>query len=359
MEKSFKQRVIEFWAAFEKEEANLRSLMDSKADAQTLVGTMNRVLNIAFNDPYFQMGINDEGKYELILTPEGDRARLFQLHYCVQNAPAKLLEKWNFYSSKPGDAKDHNSMEMYGISLKAEDMKLYYEADTERSKVNIQVYCPKLMELEENERYNMFFIFLDQYIGELYTMEYIGYIDFVEAEQVLPEVSIADFKDLIDKIVKENEWATLDNPYELFSGYQLEPTEEDGWQLREDVYIGMTSCIPVINKFLQHDSSLSEEFEADGVVFGFLFYENINVPQERMVPQRSEIEDKIMAIAEPQGIAFSIGGATGFHFSYMDFIIYDYDAFMEIAKEVFASYDFEEVGFSKFIFGDEPVWIGE
>jgi len=357
MKTTFRQRVTELWLKFEKEEANLRNLMESKANPQTLVKTMNSILNIAFTNPYFQMGKNEEGKYELILTPEGDRARLFQLHYCVQMVPAKLKEKWNFYSSKPGDAKGHNRMEMYDVSLSGEDMKIYYEVDNERSKVNMQVYCPKLMELEENQRYNMFFIFLDQFIGELYTMEYIGYIDFVDTELDLPQIVAPEFKSLIETIVEENKWTTLDNPYELFMGYQLEPKEEDGWQLREDVYIGMTSCALVINKFLQADRSLYDEFEQDGVVFGFLFYENVNVPQERMVPQRSEIEDKIMAIAGPKGIAYSIGGATGFHFSYMDFIIYDYDAFIEIAKGILSSYDFEETGFSKFISGEEPLWF--
>lgn len=357
MKKNFRQRVIDFWKEFEKEEAGLRKIMDEKTDPQTLVKTMNSVLLFAFDDPYFQMGINDEGKYELILTPEGNRARLLQIHYCVERAPESLKEKWNFYSTKPAHMKDTETLQMYDLTITPQDVTPYYEIDEERRKINIQIYSPKLMTLENDNRYNMLFILLDQAIGELYTMEYIGYIDFVEEKQNLPNVGLVEFKGVIDRTIKDKGWSTLDNPVELYSGYRLEPNEKEGWKIREDAYIGVTSCIPIVNKFLQHDNSLFDSFEENGIIFGFLFYENINVPQDRMVPQRAEIEDKIIALTEQQGIAQSIGGATGSHFSYMDFIIYDYDAFIRIAKEVMSGYKFEETGFSKFIFGDDPMWF--
>lgn len=57
----------------------------------------------------------------------------------------------------------------------------------------------------------------------------------------------------------------------------------------------------------------------------------------------------------PYGIANSLGGATGFHFSYIDFIIYDYEAFINIAKEILTGYDFEEKGYSDFKRDIEPV----
>jgi len=355
--KPFKKRVFDFWDAFVKEEPEIRSMIDNRADANSLVSFVGNILNIAFTDPYFQLGKSDDNKYELILTPEGDRARLLQLHYCVSLAPKSLKSIWNFYSSKPAKSKPGNSLQMYGESIVSEDVSIYYEKDKDRSKINIKVFSPKLMELEESKRYNMFFIFLDQFIGELYTMEYVGYIDFVEEPQNLQETNVAEFKRVIDRIIEENNWNKADDPLDMFMGYHLEPNENEGWQLGEDIYIGMTSCPLIINKFLQRDDSIFNSFKKDGVIFGYLFYENINVPQEKMISQRSEIEDRIREITEPQMIAFSIGSATGFHFSYIDFIIYDYEAFIKIAKEILLAYDFEEVGYSDFIFGKEPHWF--
>ncbi|NDW17856.1 hypothetical protein D0T53_02855 [Dysgonomonas sp. 216] len=357
MTKTFKERVSEFWKAFEKEEAEVRSLIDNKAEANTMVNFVNSILNIAFEDPFFEMGVNDEGKYELILTPEGDRARLLELHYWHQMAPESLSEKWNFYSTKPGHPNSNFGIQMYDISLSKDDVVIYYEIDEERPKINLQVYSPKLMELDEDQRFNMFFIFLDQFIGELYTMEYIGYIDFTDEELNGNVVSLSDFKNLIVKIADEKEWPKYENPYDVYSSYKMKPTEKKEWSLREDVMIGYTACIPMLNAFFNGDNDFFNKFKADGVDFGFIYYENINVPQKEMVPFRSEIEDKIMAIAEERHIANSLGGATGFHFSYIDFIIFDKDAFIDVVKNVLSEYNLEETGFCSFAPEDAPVWF--
>lgn len=50
--------------------------------------------DLALNSPSFELGSNGE-KYELTLTPEGDRAKLFPLVYFPRRAPAAVLEHWN------------------------------------------------------------------------------------------------------------------------------------------------------------------------------------------------------------------------------------------------------------------------
>ena len=40
------------------------------------------------------MGFNGE-KHELILTPEGDKVKLFELVYFQKHAPKEVLEHWN------------------------------------------------------------------------------------------------------------------------------------------------------------------------------------------------------------------------------------------------------------------------
>jgi len=357
MSKPFKERVQKFWEAFSKEEAEVRMMMDNKVDGNILIKFVSNILNLAFEDPFFEMGINDEGKYELIMSPSGNRAILLELHYWLQRAPENLWEKWNFYSAKPGHPDSDFSMEMYDISISKEDVTIFYEVDEERPKINIEIYSPKLMELEENDRYNMFFIFLDQFIGELYTMEYIGYIDFVETQQLKNTVSLSHLKELIKNTIENKEWSRNDNPYESYTAYQREATEEENWSLREDIYIGYTASTAILNSFYRKEDDLFNDFEQNGVILGYLFYENINVPQKEIVSVRAEIEDKILAITEPHGIANSMGGATGFHFSYIDFIIFDYDAFLKIAKEVLSVYKFEEIGFAYYVSGSEPIWF--
>ncbi len=117
MPNSFKSRVSKFWESFSEEEGQIREMMDNKVEGETLLNFVDSILQIAFTKIYFEMGINNEGKYELILTPEGDRVRLMQLHYWLQYAPQHLWEKWNFYSTKPPHGKPGSTITMYDIRL--------------------------------------------------------------------------------------------------------------------------------------------------------------------------------------------------------------------------------------------------
>lgn len=355
MSKSFRQRVAKFWEDFTEEEKEVRQMMDDKVEGETLLKFVDNILSIAFTTVYFEMGINKEGKYELILTPEGDRAKLLQLHYWLKMAPEHLWEKWNFYSSKPGAGQSDFGLSMFDVSVDKNDVAIRYTIDDEQQKLDIQVYAPKLMELEENKRYSMLFILFDQFIGEINTMQYVGYIDFVEEMPEGDVVQIDGFKDVIENTISEQQWMEVIDPTQVYTGYRLEPADKEDWKLREDIFIGTTSCVPVINSFMNGDDEFFERFEEDGLTYGYLFYENENVSQDQMVPFRSEIEDKIIDMASPQGIADSLGGATGFHFSYIDFIIYDMEAFLKIAKETLYGYNLEEAGFCSFKPECQPV----
>ncbi|MBK5721232.1 hypothetical protein JGH11_10155 [Dysgonomonas sp. Marseille-P4677] len=357
MQESFKNRVSKFWKSFLEEEYQIREMMDNNADGQTLISFVDNILQIAFSKVYFEMGKNSEGKYELILTPEGDRCRLMQIYYWNQYAPQSLSETWNFYSTKPAHADPDSTMEMYGTKIDKSDIVIYPETDNQRSKINIEVYSPKLMQLEEKQRYSMFFIYLDQFISELYTMEYVGYINFIESQKEKGSTNITDLKTIIDKRIEENSWPKFENPTQIYSGYRIEPSQEKEWTLREDVFSGYTSCTALINDYYQGHRNHFDEAKENGVIFGFLFFENINIPREEVVNFRSEIEDKIISEINYNGIANSLGGATGFHFSYIDLIIYDFEAFIPIAKNILSFYNFEEVGFSYFAADIKPIFF--
>ena len=355
MQNSFRNRVAKFWSSFSEEESQIREMMNNKVEGETLLNFVDSILQIAFHKIYFEMGINNEGKYELILTPEGDRSRLMQLHYWLQHAPQELWKKWNFYSSKPAHAKTGSTLVMYDIEIGENDIAIYPKIDNERPKVNLEIYSSKLMALDEDQRYSMLFIYLDQFIGELYTMEYIGSIVFVNENSKKPAVKITELKSFINKTIEENSWPEFDNPTEIYTGYRIEPKENSDWTLREDIFSGYTSCSSILNDFYGKKTARFNEAKQDGVVFGFTFFENINVPREDIINFRGEIEDKIVEETVPYGIANSIGGATGFHFSYIDFIIYDYAAFINIVKRILSTYNFEEFGYSDFSIESKPV----
>ncbi|MFV0418450.1 MAG: hypothetical protein ACK5KT_06945 [Dysgonomonas sp.] len=355
MQESFKNRVSRFWEAFSDEEPQIREMMDNKVEDEIILRFVNSILLIVFGKVYFEIGINDKGKYELILTPEGNRIKLMQLYYWLQYAPKHLKARWNFYPAKPPLTKSGSSIMMFGIKLDEEDISIYTKIDNERNKLDIDVYSTKLMTLNENQRHSIFFIYIDQFIGELYTMEYIGYVDFVQKKKNNDTpIKISELKSFIDNTIKNNNWPEFENPYEIYNGYRMEPNKEENWKLREDIFSGYTSCSPILDAYYNEDNQYFEEAKSEGVRFGFIFFENINIPRENIVTFRGKIEDKIVNKTMPYGIANSLGGATGFHFSYIDFIIYDYTAFLKNIKEILSSYKFEEVGYSDFSTGAPP-----
>lgn len=355
MQESFKYRVSRFWKAFSEDESQIREMMDNKAESETILRFVNSILQIAFNKVHFEIGINDEGKYELILTPEGNKMRLMQLYYWSEYAPKHLRTKWNFYPAKPPHSKPDSCIMMFDTKLGEEDITIYPQVDNERNKVDIDVYSPKLMALEENQRYPIFFVYIYQFIGELYTMEYIGYIDFILEQGKNTPIKISELKSFIDNAINSNNWPEFENPYKIYNGYRMEPSENKTCNLREDIFSGYTSCASLLDAYYNGDNQYFDEAKTDGVTFGFVFFENTNIPPENMTNFRNKIEDKIVNKVTPHGIANSLGGATGLHLSYIDFIIYDFDAFLKNTKEILSGYKFKEGGYSDFIADATPI----
>lgn len=347
--KSFKKQVQEFWKEFEKEEANIRKLMKDETDPNTLVKTMSSLLKVAFADIPFEMGINKEDKHELILSPNGNRILLIQIMYLLKYKPVQLDKHWNFYSSKPAHGYEGMELGMYDLKIPANDFLIYNNLNEEAKIINIEVHAPILKDLGDNEKYTALFIMLDLFIGELYTMEYIGSIDFTENKKgdEFEHIPLFKMKSYIDYLINEHDWEKTKDITKQYTGYRANAAENPQ-ALREDVFIGSTSCFEIIRALGQDDIFPLKALEEDGVHMAYIYYDNSTVADENMVPQRAEIEDKLDETFERDGIAQLIGGATGSNNSYMDFIVYDLDAFIETAKEEMKNYSFKPQGIGFF-----------
>ncbi len=149
--KPFRVRTKEAWASFLAGEGELRALMDQKGGEtvrERLVERCSALLSPAFSHPAFELGRNRE-KYKLILSPEGDRTRLFQLAYFRRQAPKELLDRWNILVGRPRSR--NFGLQMFGQELTLADVHTWVEK-TENGGVTLRVYCEKLLPLKrENE----------------------------------------------------------------------------------------------------------------------------------------------------------------------------------------------------------------
>ena len=149
--KPFRVRTQEAWAAFLAGEGELRALMDQKdrgAVSGRLVERCGELLTPAFASPSFELGYNGE-KYELILSPEGDRARLFQLAYFQQRVPRELLKNWNILVGRTR-SKSY-ILQMFGQDIALEDVRVWVEK-TQDNGVGLRLCCEKLAPLMKEDR---------------------------------------------------------------------------------------------------------------------------------------------------------------------------------------------------------------
>lgn len=357
--KSFRERVEEFWQAFTDREEELRKKMNQKDDLVPAMDLVSELLKIAFTEVYFEMGYN--GRYELILTAEGMQQRLFRLLYWKEHAPEQLLDRWEFtVGRKPCDNAEGSELRMFDCTLCGSQVQVWPEL-LEDEKIGLNVYgSPLLPLLEEdpNKAYSMMAILIDQCIGEIRAMRHIGYLEIMEKPEVTEnERQHGQFGEqlylhelgafLEEKFHKEEdqEQGEAEGLCGSYTAYKVQAKEEDWW-LREDVFIGNTCCIATVNGYYNGQTEVVEENRKDGVILGFLFYNNDQVEQSEMVPFRAEIEDEIMEQAKNSGQI--LGGATGHTYSYIDCICYDLGAFLDIAADVMNKKNLEEIGFHVF-----------
>lgn len=335
--KSFRVRTEEAWTAFRTGEAELRALMDQKdraAVSQQLVDRCTALLAPAFSSPAFELGFNGT-KYELILSPEGDRTRLFQLAYFQKHAPRELLDRWNILVGRPRSG--HYVLRMFGQDVALTDVQVWAEQN-EAGGMDLALYCEKLLKQPKEESHYILYTLLDQALGELAAMRYVDHLDILDEPRQESPILLDQLADFAAHRIDPENWDHSQNPEaacERYTAYRGNPSEEDDWPLRQDIFAGVSCCVPLINAYFQGDDYYMDRLHQDGIVPGFFYYPLDEVDREGILDLRDQLEQAIEARCG-EGIVTFTGGATGTSFGYLDFIAWDLKVVLDAAVEVFA-----------------------
>ena len=337
--KPFRVRTQEAWAAFLAGEGELRALMDQKdrgAVSGRLVERCGELLTPAFASPSFELGYNGE-KYALILSPEGDRARLFQLAYFQQRVPRELLKNWNILVGRTR-SKSY-ILQMFGLDIALEDVRVWVEK-TQDNGVGLRLCCEKLaplMKEDRNQVYQLMCILLDQALGELAAMRYVDYLDILEVPEGGESIPLSELAGFVASEVDPEGWLQAGDPglaCQRYTAYEGKPSEEENWALRQDIYVGVTCCIPIISAYFQGEDYYMDRLYQDGAVPGFFYYPLDKVGRKEILDLRDQLEEAILG-RTGEGVVTFTGGATGTAFGYLDFIAWDLKAVLDAAVSVF------------------------
>ena len=340
----FRERTENWWETFAEMEAELRQMMDEDKDhtrGAELVAQMEDTLNLVFDEISFELGFNGE-KHELILTPEGNKVKLFELVYFQKHAPKEVLEHWNILVGRqPSQNIGLRTDDSWDIS--GEDVQIWLEEQGENS-FNISAYCEKLLPMlreAEGRVWWMLTTLTDQILGEIPHMRYIDSFDVLEEPKAEPSFLLSQ---LPDKLREQGlELSTDPEAYlESYLGYKMEPKQDPDADWRLDVMAGSTCCVPLINGYLNADNDFMDDLHADGAVAGFFCYPLDTLREEEGSQKIFDFRDKLEEVFttdEGSEVLTLTGGATGLYCGYVDFIAWDIQEALNMAKEFFEGTD--------------------
>ena len=349
----FRERTESAWKDFAEHEAQLRRMMDEDKDhtrGQELVDRVEGILNQAFDEISFEMGFNGE-KYELILTPEGDKVKLFELVYFQKHATKEVLEHWNILVGRQ-PIRNIGLRTEDGWDISGEDVQIWLEEQGENS-FAISAYCEKLLPMlreADGRVWWMLTTLTDQVLGEIPHMRYIDSFDALEEPKAEPSFLLSQ---LPDKLREQGlELSTDPEAYlESYLGYKMEPNEDPDADWRLDVMAGSTCCVPLINGYLNADNDFMDDLHADGAVAGFFCYPLDTLREEEGSQKIFDFRDKLEEVltgGDGSEVLTLTGGATGLFCGYVDFIAWDIRTALNMAKEFFEGTDIPWASFHTF-----------
>ena len=349
----FRERTESAWKDFAQQEAQLRQMMDEDKDhtrGAELVAQMQETLNLVFDEISFEMGFNGE-KYELILTPEGDKVKLFELVYFQKHAPKEVLEQWNILVGRQ-PLQNIGLRTDDGWDISGEDVQIWLEEQGENS-FAISAYCEKLLPMlreEEGRAWWMLTTLTDQVLGEIPHMRYIDSFDVLEEPKAEPSFLLSQ---LPDKLREQGlELSTDPEAYlESYLGYKMEPKQDPDADWRLDVMAGSTCCVPLINGYLNADNDFMDDLHADGAVAGFFCYPLDTLREKEGTQKIFDFRDKLEELfttGDGPEVLTLTGGATGLYCGYVDFIAWDIQTALQMAKNFFEDSDIPWASFHTF-----------
>ena len=340
----FRERTENWWETFAEMEAELRQMMDEDKDhtrGAELVAQMEGALNQAFDEISFEMGFNGK-KHELILTPEGDKVKLFELVYFQKHAPKEVLEHWNILVGRQ-PLQNIGLRTEDGWDISGEDVQIWLEEQGENS-FAISAYCEKLLPMlreEEGRVWWMLTTLTDQVLGEITHMRYIDSFDVLEKPKAEPSFLLSQLPDNLKE--RGLELSTDPEAYlESYLGYKMEPNQDPDADWRLDTMVGSTCCVPLINGYLNADNDFMDDLHADGAVAGFFCYPLDTLREEEGSQKIFDFRDKLEEVFttdEGSEVLTLTGGATGLYCGYVDFIAWDIQEALNMAKEFFEGTD--------------------
>ncbi len=280
----------------------------------------------------------EKEKYEMILSPEGNLLSFFVLDYYRKRAADSIKEKWNILVGRQPNA--NIGIRMGDANVDADDFQMWVK--NENGMVELELYCEKLLALlreNEGEAYNIMYVLLDNTVGELAGMKYIGYVELLPKKKQEAGESLSELPAVLERICGSRV-CMPEIFYDSYSGYRPNQVDDKHDRAdRGDVFVGTTRCYPCVYDYMERKTAWVSHLASSGICLGYFAYPNdmfaeVENRGEAILDFRDGIQAKIAERAGEDCVLFT-GGASGVFSTYIDFIAWDIKALLEAAEAVF------------------------
>ena len=317
-EATFKKNVQEFWSWFSQNADSIHKTINN-GQAQDLSDEMIRQVNKLMPGMAWCFGPGKKPEnYSFTLSPEANRNLQFLSTFWLDMAPD--IPGWDFFSSK----QPSNNPENFIITIRDRDfslkeMWLKTEADEKSQVFDISVWHPHFHEMDDNARFQILFLWLDEVLGELGTEQWIGQVDFSteEFDQAIPLLELPEF---IEENQKKLEWKKPP-PEESYSLYEISLSSESF--PRSDTKFGNTCNMQLIGDYFDSKGDLPNLLAGSHAEYVYISFPTSSLTPGEEISERTKIEDALNRLLIESKNGRCIGSAFGNDKNYLDFIIFD------------------------------------
>lgn len=182
-------------------------------------------------------------------------------------------------------------------------------------------------------------------------MRWINDFELLDAPRAVPGFLLSDLPDKLRELGKDlalDAETLLENSY---VGYTREPDPDPDADWRLDVIAGSTACPPLINGYMSADDETMDALHSDGVTAGFIAFSLAGFTGENRTQGIFAFRDALEAQLEKAcgpDVVRMVGGATGVHFGYVDFMAWDLQPVLFEARAFLEASDVPAASFHVF-----------
>jgi hypothetical protein len=331
---TFKQRVAAFWEWYPRS-ANRLFEMIERGQSKEIADFTGQFMDSTLPGLSWVFGPGPGG-HSFTVTGDGILPRQLLAQYW--HSRAVTIPRWTFHASRqatPAERLAGMAIGMQGgVQVDVEHFRLRTKVNAEQEKIDLVGWHPALSEVPEEHRVRIFFLLLDEALGEFGTDMWLGTIDVEPFEADAETRSLATLPKFVEQVGAYYGWKKL-SPVECYTVYECE-TESDA--RRGDTLIG-TSCMPgLIMEFLENGGRLpADPLEGSGAEFAYVALDGSLFPEGEQTAVRGEIEDTLSAALQRELSGRTLGGAFGANESYIDLLLFDGANSRRIVEQALAS----------------------